>query len=120
MRAKEFITEDKHGDLPGTFAQALPNAGYTADKYYDMYRLSMLVGRMPEAADDIDFYSWIGQTPYIGAYSKEEYEIIKKAAKKAGIPFGTHVASDSAEHEAVNTKSIAKPFKGYKGTNRKK
>ena len=113
MRAREFITEAKQGDLPGTFAQAMPQAGYTADKYYDMYRLSMLIGRMPEAADDIDFYSWIGQTPYIGAYTDEEYEIIKKAAKKAGIPFGSHNPSKSEEHEAVNKQSITKPFKGY-------
>lgn len=113
MRATEFITEAKQGDMPGTFAQSMTQAGYTADKYYDMYRLSMLIGRMPDNADDIDFYSWIGQTPYIGAYSKEEYEIIKKAAKKAGIPFGSHNPSDSMEHEAVNTQSTIKPFKGY-------
>jgi len=75
--------------------------------------LSMLIGRMPDDADDIDFYSWIGQTPYIGAYSKEEYEMIQKAAKQVGIPFGTHVPSESKEHEAVNIKSITKPFKGY-------
>jgi len=115
MRATEFITEDKQGNMPEVYAKALPQAGYTAD-FYDLYRLSMLIGRMPEETDDIDMYSWIDRTPYVGAYTAEEFEIVKKAAKKMGIPLGTHNASKSEEHEAVNTQSVAKPYKGYTGT----
>lgn len=119
MRAKEFITEKKEGSINKSFADVNPGAVYTPDKYYDLYRVAMIMGRLPEKLEDVDAYSWIGMAPFIGTYTKEEYEMAKKAFAFMGVPFETHVKPGSKEPEGVNTESPMKAFKGYKGTQRR-
>jgi hypothetical protein len=112
------------GKMPLNYWEANPGSVYTADKYYDMYRASMLMGRLSnkhsdEVLDNIDAYSWINNAPMMVTYTPEEFEMAKKAFAFMGIPFGEHVPPGSDEPSAVNKVSPFKPFKGYKGTQRR-
>jgi len=122
QQVKEVISEAKIGKMPMNYWEALPGSVYTADKYYDMYRASMLMGRLSskdEDLSDIDAYSWINNSPMIVTYTPEELEMAKAAFKFMGIPMKTHVPLGSDEPDAVNKISPFKPFKGYNGTQRR-
>jgi len=119
QQAKEMISEAKTGKMPLNYWEANPGSVYTADKYYDMYRASMIIARLPEDPKDLDAHSWINNTPMMVTYTPEEFEMAKKAFNFMGIPFGQHVPPGSDEPGAVNKTSPFKPFKGYKGTNRR-
>jgi hypothetical protein len=119
QQAKEMISEAKTGKMPLNYWEANPGSVYTADKYYDMYRASMIIARLPEDPKDLDAHSWINNTPMMVTYTPEEFEMAKKAFAFMGIPFGQHVPPGSDEPGAVNKTSPFKPFKGYKGTNRR-
>jgi len=123
QQAKEMISETKTGKMPLNYWEANPGSVYTADKYYDMYRASMLMGRLSnkhssEDFSDIDAYSWINNAPMLVTYTPEELEMAKAAFKFMGIPMKTHVPMGSDEPGAVNKVSPFKPFKGYKGAQR--
>ena len=100
--------------MPLNYWEANPGSVYTADKYYDMYRASMIIARLPDDPTDIDPYSWINNAPMMVTYTPEELEMAKKAFKFLGIPMSTHVPPGSDEPDAVNKVSPFKPFKGYK------
>lgn len=116
---KEVLNETKVGKMPLNYWEANPGSVYTADKYYDMYRASMIIARLPEDPKDIDAHSWINNAPMMVTYTPEEYEMAKKAFAFMGIPFGEHVPPGSDEPSAVNKTSPFKPFKGYKGAERR-
>jgi len=116
---KEVIAEAKTGKMPLNYWEANPGSVYTADKYYDMYRASMIIARLPEDPKDLDAHSWINNTPMMVTYTPEEFEMAKKAFAFMGIPFGQHVPPGSDEPSAVNKTSPFKPFKGYKGAQRR-
>ena len=107
------------GKMPMNYWEANPGSVYTADKYYDMYRASMIIGRLPEDPGDLDAYSWINNAPMLVTYTPEEFEMAKQAFKFMGIPMKTHVPPGSDEPGAVNKVSPFKPFKGYKGAQRR-
>jgi len=107
------------GNMPLNYWEANPGSVYTADKYYDMYRASMIIGRLPEDPGDLDVYSWINNAPMMVTYTPEELEMAKTAFKFMGIPMRTHVPPGSDEPDAVNKVSPFKPFKGYKGAQRR-
>jgi hypothetical protein len=119
QQAREVISEAKTGKMPLNYWEANPGSVYTADKYYDMYRASMIIARLPEDPKDLDAHSWINNTPMMVTYTPEEFEMAKKAFAFMGIPFGQHVPPGSDEPGAVNKTSPFKSFKGYKGTNRR-
>lgn len=116
---KEIVSEAKIGKMPLNYWEANPGSVYTADKYYDMYRASMIIARLPEDPKDLDAHSWINNTPMMVTYTPEEFEMAKKAFAFMGIPFGQHVPPGSDEPGAVNKTSPFKPFKGYKGAERR-
>jgi len=116
---KQVIAEAKTGKMPLNYWEANPGSVYTADKYYDMYRASMIIARLPDEASDIDPWSWINNAPMMVTYTPEEFEMAKKAFAFMGIPFGQHVPPGSDEPSAVNKVSPFKPFKGYKGAQRR-
>ena len=114
------LDEAKQGKMSDTYQSTLVGGLFTTDRFYDIYRMSMIAARLPEDPSDIDIYSWIGQSPYVGGYTQEEIEIAKKALKVMGADIGTHVKrAGSHEPEGVYTQSPMKAFKGYKGTNRR-
>ena len=117
---RKKLDEAKQGRMPDTFKHSLPGAVFTTDRFYDLYRMAMIAARLPADPSDIDIYSWIGQSPYVGGYTQEEIEIAKKALKVMGADIGTHVKrTGSREPEGVYTQSPIKGFKGYKGTSRR-
>jgi len=116
---KEVLSEAKVGKMPLNYWEANPGSVYTADKYYDMYRASMIIARLPEDPKDIDPWSWINNSPMMVTYTPEEYEMAKKAFGFMGIPFGQHVPPGSDEPDAVNKVSPTTSFKGYKGAQRR-
>ena len=112
--------KSKQGKMPDVYQDALPGAVFTTDRFYDLYRMAMIAARLPEDPADIDIYSWIGMSPYVGGYCEEEIEIAKNALKIMGADVGKHIErTGSREPEGVNTQSAIQPFKGYKGTNRR-
>lgn len=115
MRAKEFLCEQHHGEMHDSYEYACPGAfgGVGIDKYYQLYRAAMLMGRSPADISDFDTESWIANQPFVGTYTKEEEEKMRAAFKALGIKPKTHVSRGSMETPGTNTKSIVKPFKGY-------
>jgi len=121
---KEVLSEARIGRMPLNYWEANPGSVYTADKYYDMYRASMLMGRLSteqsnEDFADIDAYSWINNAPMMVTYTPEEYEMAKRAFAFMGVPMKMHVPPGSDEPSAVNKISPFKPFKGYNGAQRR-
>jgi len=121
---KQVIAEAKVGKMPLNYWEANPGSVYTADKYYDMYRASMLMGRLSDKKvndefGDIDAYSWINNAPMMVTYTPEEYEMARRAFAFMGVPMKAHVPLGSDEPSAVNKTSPFKPFKGYKGAERR-
>ena len=120
-KPKQQLEEAKQGKMSDTYQSSLVGGLFTTDRFYDIYRMSMIAARLPEDPSDIDIYSWIGQSPYVGGYTEEEIEIAKKALKVMGADIGQHVKrAGSQELEGVNKQSPVTSFKGYKGTNRRR
>lgn len=119
MRAKQFITEKQKrlsaGKVLPTHKAASPGAmtALNADRYYGLYRASMLMGRYPEALDDIDSESMMGNKFFIGTYTNEEKEMYIAACEALGIDCTEMIKGPSAEPEDTNTQSAIQPFKGY-------
>jgi radical SAM protein with 4Fe4S-binding SPASM domain len=90
-KPKQQLEEAKQGKMSDTFQSSLVGGLFTTDRFYDIYRMSMIAARLPEDPADIDVYSWIGQSPYVGGYTEEEIEIAKKALKAMGADIGQHV-----------------------------
>jgi hypothetical protein len=117
---RKKLDEAKTGKMPDAFQSALVGGLFTTDRYYDLYRMAMIAARLPEDPGDIDTYSWIGMTPFVGGYCEEEIELARKALKLMGADIGEHVKrTGSHEPEGVYKQSPIKGFKGYKGTNRR-
>lgn len=120
MRAREFIREDRNktrreGPLHPTYDEANPGAltGMEIDRYYDMYRAGILMGRAPDDISDLDPGSWINNLPYFGAYTDADKQKILASFKALGIKPKTLVEPGSFEHKEVNIASPVKAFKGY-------
>lgn len=124
MRAFEFLTETT-GD--GTMHNHHKNAtqgvmrvrdvgGY--DRVYHMNRLWMAMamadGKSQDAVD-MDSASFVEKYNTVHPYTEEEYNMYVSATKtipsdqKTIVPY-----SKSQEPDDTNTKSLVKPFKGYK------
>jgi len=122
MRASEFITEGQ-GKIHHTQSQATQGifksrdiGGY--DRIYHMNRLmmamSMADGKSKDAVE-MDNASFVEKYNTVHPYTEEEYNMYISATKtvptdkKEVVPY-----SKSKEPEDTNTKSLVKPFKGYK------
>ena len=116
MRANDFLVEKAtRGKVPATLSAASPGARTSgrADRYYGLYRLSMLMGRYPENLDDIDLESAMGNKMYVSTYTQEEADMYSAACKAMGIPDNELIRGPSAEPEDTNKQSTIQPFKGY-------
>jgi len=115
MRAKDFLVEKAtKGAVSPTHNFASPGAMTSnADRYYGLYRASLLMGRYPENMDDIDTESMMGNKMYVGTYTQVEAEMYKAACKALGIKGTEMIKGPSAEPPDTNTQSTVQPFKGY-------
>jgi hypothetical protein len=65
---------------------------------------------------DMPSESWVGKHNTAHPYTKEEQDMLKLAYEAAGLEYIdlNNGDLDSEELSDTNTKSIVKPFKGYK------
>lgn len=105
MRAKEFLSERRQGKPNAQHAAATPGA-YTnnGDRYYGLYRASMLMARAPGDDSDIDTDS-VAAKPYIGAYTEVEKKMIDAAHKALGMKTEVEAEGPSGEMEDTNKQS---------------
>ena len=120
MRAREFIQESRNTDRPegeihDHHYMANPGAitSTSMDRYYDMYRAGMLMGRAPADLNNLDAASWMNNRAYFGAYTDVEKEKVKQALKKLGVKSEEIIPSGSEEPDDTHSTSPVKPFKGY-------
>ncbi len=122
MRAFEFIAENakrtrarKPGELKPSYDYASPGAvtGKDMDRFYDLYRASMLMAKAPGEVDQIDMASWMNNRGFIGYNSPEEKAKIEAAFKALGLSAETLIEPGSMEQPDTNSESPIQPFKGY-------
>lgn len=139
MRAREFITEDvnpgelhdestgrrappgirrggeRRGRVTQYYADVSPGAlAFDGlDKYYDLYRMSMIMAGGPDDPTDIDPASWIANAPFVSGYTDADDEKIAVAAKKLRGIKRVVAPNGSAEPSIVNKTSPIRAFKGY-------
>lgn len=133
MRAREFIAESfdgddvigvvasrkngngKQGNVPEHYADVSPGS-YAVDgmdKYYDLYRMSMIMAGGPDNGIEADNASWIANAPFLGGYTHAENEKIEHAIKKLKATKRIVGGEGSREPQLVNKQSPIKAFKGY-------
>ena len=133
MRAREFLVEEDsgsegdewsytvsssrkgHGKTTPHFDYVNPGAEVLdgMDKYYDFYRMSMLMAGDPNDEVKIDALSWIANAPFVSGYTAADMEKIHNAAKILKQSSRTIAPPGSREPPVVNKVSPVKAFKGY-------
>lgn len=121
MRAREFIIEQKVGDISTRqrFATVGLNKfrdGQFADRVYELNRVMMAVAQTDGETDPtIDSESWAGRHNVAAPYTDVEQKMLEKAYRAVGSKHYdlNHGDLESQEHPAVHTASPVKAFKGY-------
>lgn len=121
MRAREFIIEQKVGDISTRqrFATVGLNKfrdGQFADRVYELNRVMMAVAQTDGDTDPtIDSESWAGRHNVAAPYTDVEQKMLEKAYRAVGSKHYdlNHGDLESQEHPAVQTVSPVKAFKGY-------
>ena len=123
MRANEFVSESKVGKISKRQQHSTRGLNIFSkkidsyDRLYDLNRLMMAVASSDGINPiDMDAESWIGKHNTAHPYTKEEQAMLKLAYEAAGLEYIdlNNGDMDSEELSDTNTKSIVKPFKGYK------
>lgn len=122
MRAREFVAEQKVGDISkrlryGTVGLNKFRDAEFADRVYELNRIMMAVASTDGTfVPELDGESWSGRHNVAAPYTKQEQEMLKQAYKAIGSKHYdlNHGDLDSEEHPEVNTESPIKGFKGYK------
>jgi hypothetical protein len=130
MRAQEFLSERNNSDnkrmvdrrhrrdagkLKKNYDHASTGA-YTStemDRYYDLYRAGMLMGRAPGDLTKIDPGSWLNNRGYMGYYTDAEREKIESALAELDLRPEVLIEPGSQEPPGGNTASPVRSFKGY-------
>jgi len=117
MRANDFLTEKKQGKVSQELKAASPGSySNPLDRYYGLYRASMIMARSPGNSDDIDTESQMGVRPYMGAYTEVDKQKIEAANKALGVKTTVTARGPSEELEGGNTVS---PMTGAKWQRKK-
>jgi hypothetical protein len=121
MRAREFVAEQKVGDI--STRQRFATVGLNkfrdaqfADRVYELNRVMMAVAQTDgEITPEIDGESWSGRHNVAAPYTEVEQKMLEKAYKAVGSKHYDLNSGDleSQEHPAVNTTSPMQAFKGY-------
>ena len=125
MRAREFVVEDRKGEIPGGHDNAMPggrlirdNGGYDRTNHWNRMGMAMAMhdGKTNKAIprDKMDPASWVEKYNTAHPYTKEEDNMIQGAMKTIGSD-SHHVISDhrSLEHPEIHKTSPMQGFKGY-------
>ena len=121
MRATEFVTEDKVGEITKRNRYATVGLhtfkdiqGY--DRVYELNRIMMAVASTDGTfVPELDGESWAGRNNIAAPYTPEEQDMLKMAYKAVGSHHEdlNHGDLRSQEHPAVQTASPVKAFAGY-------
>lgn len=121
MRAREFVAEQKVGDISarqrfGTVGLNKFRDDQFADRVYELNRVMMAVASTDGTfVPDMDGESWAGRHDIAAPYTRQEQEMMEKAFQAIGSKHYdlNHGDLRSQEHPAVNTTSPVQGFKGY-------
>jgi len=123
MRAREFVTEESKGSIPGGAEHAMPgahrmrdNGGY--DRTNHLNRVMMAAachdGKTNKAVKDMDPASWVEKYNTAHPYTKEEDNMIIGALKTIGADHHDVISDHrSTEHPDTHKVSPVTAFKGY-------
>ena len=121
MRAKEFIKENKRGDIPRAQKEASVGLhiyddghGWTSD--YLQYRLGLALACADgKSIPQVDAQSWLGKRKSVHPYTDVEAKMLKHSFQAVGARWDdVHDGNlESLELKFVNTVSPVKEFKGY-------
>ena len=107
MRAKEFMKEDTSNLAPDV-AKAIPGVyvfpELTNQDPYKQYRFGLEVAAAARDHDVADSSKW-GENLIMATYSKGDDDIIRRAAKKAGVTKKQITSTKSQETSDVNKAS---------------
>lgn len=121
MRASEFLSEQKVGDIGKRKSVATRGLHKFrdesfADRLYELNRIMMAVASTDGTfMPDIDGESWAGRHDIAAPYTQEEANMLKMAYAVNGTVHKDLNKGDmrSMELDSTNKQSIVKPFKGY-------
>lgn len=125
MRAKEFVSEDRKGNIPGGHDNAMlsawrmrDNGGYDRTNHLNrvMMAAAMHDGKTTNAIprDQMDPASWVEKYNTAHPYTKEEDNMVHGALKTIGAESEHFISSrKSAENPEVHKVSPVKGFQGY-------
>lgn len=109
MRAKEFIIESKRGKPEIDFYKANPGAlgpkgrdNLYVSRYYDHYKLGMLLGMPEEDLEKLDAIGYMSNLPIFNTYVPAERDKIIRAFKKLGLKPHDYVQQGSKELDTTN------------------
>lgn len=122
MRANEFINEDKVGKLSKRKQQSTVGLNkfrdeQLSDRVYELNRIMMAVASTDGTfVPETDGESWAGRYNIATPYTQAEQDMLTKAYQAVGSSHKDLNNGDlrSQELPGGNTKSLVKPFKGYK------
>jgi hypothetical protein len=122
MRANEFINEAKVGKL--SKRKQMSTRGLHkfrdesfADRFYELNRIMMAAASTDGTFIPVmDGESWAGRNDIAAPYTQQEADMLKMAYAVNGTVHQDLNKGDlrSQELPGGNTKSLVKPFKGYK------
>jgi len=122
MRATEFVSEGRKGKI--TKRQQWATRGVNTfidpshtDRFYELNRIMMAAACTDgEITPEVNGESWIGRNNSAHPYTDVEQKMLEKAYKVIGSDIRDINKGDlrSQELPDTNTKSLVKPFKGYK------
>lgn len=122
MRAREFVAEQKVGDISTRLRYATRGLhkfrdGQFADRIYELNRIMMAVASNDghKFSNEIDGESWAGRHDIAAPYTQEEADMLKLAYQAVGSKHHdlNHGDMRSQEHPAVNVASPMQAFQGY-------
>ena len=121
MRSREFVSEQKVGDIGKRKSVATVGLNkfrdkQYADRVYELNRVMMAVATTDGTNEaTIDSESWAGRNNIAAPYTKIEQQMLEKAFKAVGSHHSDMNRGDldSEELPSTNKQSPMQAFKGY-------
>ena len=121
MRSREFVSEQKVGDIGKRKSVATVGLNkfrdkQYADRVYELNRVMMAVATTDGTNEaTIDSESWAGRNNIAAPYTKIEQQMLEKAFKAVGSHHSdmNNGDLDSEELPSTNKQSPMQAFKGY-------
>ena len=121
MRAREFVAEQRRGQIKTTAQQAMPGTwrfrDSGIDRAYNLNRIMMAAACADGQSTrpvDMDASSWNDRYNTAHPYTEAEHNMMRQAFGTVDTEYD-HTVPDhhSREHPGVNTQSPVRGFKGY-------